>query len=353
MINNNRLKVGICYNHIKNFPYKKNQPEDIDIEWTGQEYIDLLVRGLEQAGFQVVDIGSPKNLLSKKVLESFDILFSIAEMLGYRFREILVPTICEMYDKPYLFAQPDAMLITADKYLSNIFVNELGINIPKSLIIKDISETDILQSKLEKLSFPLIIKPNAEGASMGINKESVIFNINNLKQGVKRLLSDYDQPVLIQEFIEGMEITIGVIQKQGETTPMTPLITFNNENEKSFVFDINMKSHYKKNKLFKPLLDNSLSSIIQKYAVDIFDKIGCLDAARIDFRISNGNIYFNPLLRCKFVLRPFCIVYPIFNRRFQALKCIIRIIFKTVKKVLCIKHCFFFLFDDLFNGVRD
>ena len=125
----------MTYNLCKDFPVKENDPEDIAIEWCDDSYIELLKNGITAADFECIDIGHPRNLLCQQAQKSIDILFSVAEMQGYRYRESLVPVLCEFYELPYLFARPDGMLITADKQLSNMVVERLGIEVPSCPIL--------------------------------------------------------------------------------------------------------------------------------------------------------------------------------------------------------------------------
>jgi D-alanine-D-alanine ligase len=282
-----KLRVGFCYNLYKDFPFQEGQPEDIGIEWSDEEYITIVKEGLEKAGFEVIDLGEPKKLLEENYRNQIDIVFSLAEMEGYRFREILVPTICELYKLPYLFAAPDAMLITADKHLSNLIVEKIGYSVPNWFLTKK-----VIKTLPNNLTFPLIVKPNAEGSSMGIFKQSVVNNYEELDTQIKRVTEGYKQPAMIQRFIQGQEITVGVIQENGITRAMHPLQTFSATEGQAMIFDAATKKDYKQNKKFVALTENDFIAKVQQHAITIFDVIGCADAARIDFRLQNGELYF-------------------------------------------------------------
>lgn len=282
-----KLKVGLCYNLLEDFPVKENDPDDIAIEWCDPDYIALLREGIAGAGMEVSDIGDPLNLNDAAVRAEIDIVFSVAEMLGYRYREILVPALCELYGIPYLFARPDAMLITADKHLSNLIVERLGIAVPAWQLVSTAAAF-----VPGSLSFPLIIKPNAEGSSMGISDETVIFDENSLKTKLPVMLAQYRQPVMIQEFVNGAEYTVGIIQDQGKTLSLSPLQVFDQAQVTTRTFDRKLKAAYKKEALFHPVSDRLLKKELQTLAASIFDGIGCADAGRIDFRVKDGTLYF-------------------------------------------------------------
>ena len=62
-----KLKVGYCYNNIIDFPRADRQPLDIAAEWTSSQDIETLRVGLESAGFEVIDIGNPQNLIKENL----------------------------------------------------------------------------------------------------------------------------------------------------------------------------------------------------------------------------------------------------------------------------------------------
>jgi D-alanine-D-alanine ligase-like ATP-grasp enzyme len=95
------------------------QPNDMDAEWDTLETIEEIQRGLKQNKFEVVNLGDPKLLLSDAAYQGIDIVFSIWEMQGYRFREAIVPSLCKLLAIPYVFSPPDTMMISLDKNLCN------------------------------------------------------------------------------------------------------------------------------------------------------------------------------------------------------------------------------------------
>jgi D-alanine-D-alanine ligase len=59
--------------------------------------------------------------------------------------------------------------------------------------------------------FPLFVKPSREGTGMGVSSESVVYNEAELKSQLRRIFERYDQPALVEQFIEGREVTVGII----------------------------------------------------------------------------------------------------------------------------------------------
>lgn len=285
-----KLRIGYCYNLIDNFPLEPGQPEDINAEWTSTEDVETLRNGLSSAGFEVIDVGNPENLLMASIREQIDIVFSIAEMTGFRYRESIAPVLCEMFKIPYALSTPDVLTIALDKHLSNLVVRNINVLTPGWSLIKAISE-------LENFDFikpAYILKPVAEGSSIGISNESIVHSKQEAIERIGYLLKVYKQPVLLQEFLNVTEVTIGVIESENKIQALSPLIVSNKG-----ISDV----QYKRNSAITDkcifINNESLVKKVQDTAVLIYAEFGCRDTARIDFKIdANENIYFieiNPL----------------------------------------------------------
>ena len=285
-----KLKVGYCYNNIIDFPRADRQPLDIAAEWTSSQDIETLRVGLESAGFEVIDIGNPQNLIKENVRTKVDIVFSIAEMTGFRYRESIASMLCELYNIPYVLSPPDVLLVALDKHITNLLLQNKGINIPIWHILKSISDFDRII--FDKSAY--ILKPVAEGSSIGISKDSIVSTKDGAIRRAEYLLKAYKQPVLLQEYIYAKEVTIGVIEVDNRIKALTPVIVNN-----SGLSDAEYKKKSKESEPIFFLENENLIKKVQTLAEFIFEEIGCKDTARIDFKIDDEeNIYFielNPL----------------------------------------------------------
>jgi D-alanine-D-alanine ligase len=61
------------------------------------------------------------------------------------------------------------------------------------------------------LTFPLFVKPSREGTGMGVSAKSIINNEDELREGIQYVLKQYRQPALVEQFIEGREVTVGLV----------------------------------------------------------------------------------------------------------------------------------------------
>jgi len=285
-----KLRIGYCYNLIDNFPFEVGQPEDINAEWTSAEDLETLRNGLCSAGFDVIDVGDPENLLIASIRGQIDIVFSIAEMTGFRYRESIAPVLCEIFKIPYALSTPDVLTIALDKHISNLLVKSINILTPEWRLIKTISDFDNFD--FNKPAY--ILKPVAEGSSIGISKESIVHSKQEAFGRIEYLLNVYKQPVLLQEFLNITEVTIGVIEAENKIKALSPLVVSNKG-----IFDVQYKRKSAITDKCIFIENDGLVKKVQDIAVLIYAEFGCRDTARIDFKVdANENIYFieiNPL----------------------------------------------------------
>lgn len=282
----NKLRVGLFYNLRQDFTWRKDHPKDADGDWDVIETIMHVKQSLEHNNYDVLDLKEPLLLLDPEVVNSIDIVFSFCEMIGYRFRESLVPALCELLKKPYVFSPPDALLISLDKNLCNLVVRQAGGKVPNWQIYQTKEITELFE-----ISFPCLIKPSAEGSGMGINERSVVNHLTDLRAQISWIIEQYRQPALVQEFMSGREFTIGVIETEGEPLPFIPLELCPLTQEDNFTYHHGVKEKADQLVAFRALEnDQPLTEQIQILAVTAFKAVGCRDAARVDIRLSESGI---------------------------------------------------------------
>jgi len=129
---------------------------------------------------------------------------------------------------------------------------------------------------VKNLKFPVFVKPNNGGSSIGMSK------VNNASEelgaAIDKAFKEDDQ-VLVEEFIEGRELTIGVFRKKNEiiTLPITEIIS-----KKDF-FDYEAKYLGKSEEITPAKVDESIAEKIRATAKKIYSAFNCRGIVRIDF----------------------------------------------------------------------
>jgi D-alanine-D-alanine ligase len=288
------VELRLVYNLRSKHPSKKdNAPPDIDADWDIPDTIYHLKKTLEKVGFEVVDICCNHEIATKLAV-SDSLVFNICEMIGGAYREALIPSLCEILKLPYVFSAPDVMVKTLDKNICNLMVRQSKQNVPDWLCIKSKEDLKVL-TYLK--NYPYIVKPAFEGSGMGISNQSVLYSYAELVTRVNYTMSTYKQPTLVQEYIDGLELTVGVLGED-ETIEVLAPIEINLPYSKVYGYDqkenSNIQAMYSRN------TDEYINKEIIAASRIIYQSLGCRDAARIDFRFdtAKGKLYFieaNPL----------------------------------------------------------
>lgn len=293
----------LLYNLRENFPNKDNIHPDISADWDIPETIDLLSKCIREIGFNVKNVSY--DLASLKLLSNFKgIVFSICEMTGGSFREALIPSFCELNNLSYVFSSPNVMLNTLDKNVCNFLVRQMGINVPDWIYITNISQLN--QHSFD--DYPYIVKLSHEGSGIGISNSSVVHNANMLDRRVRKMFESFNLPIIVQKYIDGAELTIGIVGSNANPESLGLIEVLLNE---SLVYGILEKENAGEKVSYKAYENKNITKIIKSHSEKIYSKLGCRDAARLDFRVDKktNEPYFievNPLPHLHPVIGDFC-----------------------------------------------
>jgi len=293
------MRIGLAYDLKIAVPLDKSGPEDALEEYDSKETVELIATALESAGYPVVMLGGGGEFLDNIRREPVDIVFNIAEGRGNsRSRESQVPAILEMLGIPFTGSDAHCLTVCLDKPLAKKLVAAEGVATPQWQIVTD--EENSSKVSWERFPFPAIVKPAYEGSSKGIRLTSVVDGVGQLREEVSRLLGAYRQPVMVEEFITGDEVTVGII---GNAPPrvagimrIVPI-----KREGHFVYSLEVKRDYLNLVDYEcpPKLADEIKERLALASLKVFKCLSCRDFARLDFRVSpDGVPYFleiNPL----------------------------------------------------------
>lgn len=284
-VKNQKLRAGICFN------LKRNTDSDLDEEYDEIETIEFLKVRLEALGFEVLLTEQDEFLFDKLYNLDLDFVLNIAEGKGRtRGRESQVPCVLEWLNIPYYGSDPVSLAITLDKSLTYVLLKNASIPVPQMFTVEDMGQ-------IQKMAIPFdgrkyIVKPRWEGSSKGIFNDSIVSSLNKCREKVRHILKYYNQPALIEEFVEQEEITVGICgNKEPEIIGMMKISQY--EAVKPFIYSIENKRDWRARIKYEcaegTVKEKTLKSLRQ-YAMEAFRVLGLRDVARIDFRIDNAGI---------------------------------------------------------------
>ena len=292
------MRIGLSYD-LKAAVDGHPAVEDALEEYDSPETVELISAALKSKGHTILKLGGGTHFLDNIRRESVDIVFNIAEGRGnYRSREAQVPAVLEMLDIPYTGSDPLCLAVCLDKPIAKKLVAAEGISTPRWLVIANGEE--LTRTPWEKLTLPVIIKPACEGSSKGIRLTSLATNIRQAKEEVRRILDGYHQPVMVEEFIDGEEVTVGIVGNV-RSVVLGMMRVVPKQRVEHFVYSLEVKRDYVNLVDYEcpARLPGDTLHRIQDFSLKAFKTLGCRDFSRVDFRISrDGTPYFieiNPL----------------------------------------------------------
>lgn len=295
------MKVALTYNLKKKDPSK---PADYFSEFDSEETISAISGALKNKGHSVdhVEVETP-NLFSYFRQNRVDMVFNIAEGKSGKFRESEIPAILDYLNIPYTGSDTFSLALALNKALTKKILIAENIPTPKFQLFERGNE----ELKPE-LQFPLIVKPNCEGSAKGINASNVVHNKDELFKKIKELNESYRQEILAEEFIEGRELTVGILENGGKTTILPILeIDFSTcAKSGEFFYSWRMKEYQGNEDMgLTPTfhcparLDKDVERKVKEVVLKTHHAVGCLDISRTDIRLNKDNIPYvleiNPL----------------------------------------------------------
>ena len=293
------MNIAFAYNVKKSKPSIKFE-EQTDLEFDLPSVIDGIEKSFVELGHVVYRVEADENSFFKlkELKGKVDIVFNIAEGLWGDARESQIPLFCEVLQIPYTHSSPSTHAITLDKQFTKWILDGANlVSVPNSQTISS------KNYKVDKtLKFPLIVKPNKEGSGKGIVSENVVRNLADLTKRIRIISENFKKEVIVEEFVDGREFTVGVIgnngdfkvlpiieQKFGLLPPgMNKIAGY----ELKWIYEYKMKSV---SDVYDcpAKISKKLEEEIKTTAKELCRVLDVRDAARIDYRLNDkGDLYF-------------------------------------------------------------
>ncbi len=303
------LRVALLYNLASNAPRSADAPADALDELDHEKNVEAYAAALRAAGHIVFPMEGDASLPAKLRRLNIDIAFNTCE--GYRgdSREAQAPALLEMLGVPYTAARVLGLALTLDKAMTKRVLAYHGLSTPR--FQEFITPDDVLDPRLR---FPLFAKPNREGTGKGITEKSILNGEAELREYVSYLTKTYRQTVLVEEYIDGRDMTCGLVgnlDPHALTAPIPPDSLHPKEgctgvdyagvhlfpiSEVDYtVYEPGTEPVYS-NKLKVMLADRyrglcpapipeDVAAEIRRLTLEVFRRTQSLDMARVDFRL--------------------------------------------------------------------
>lgn len=245
-----------------------------------------VARALRELGYGVLELDVDEKMVPTLMSEKPDLAY--IALHGKDGEDGTVQELLEILEMPYTGPGPLPSIIGFNKVLSKELFVASGIATPRyhtvsASTIEDMGASSLLGLVWEKLGSPLVVKPAAQGSALGVR---IVEEPDGLGPALIGALS-YDDRVLMEEYVGGTEIAVGVIgDDPPEALPAVEVVP------ESGFFDYDARYTAGKTEYFAPArLDGDLPSRVAALAVQVHRLLRCRDLSRVDMIVKDGTPY--------------------------------------------------------------
>lgn len=308
------MRIAVLANLKQNAPTWDGMPadrwDDLDTPYTLDQIMNALRSGGHETTFFEASILPPHNLIERLTAYQPDLCFNLAEGHFGDSREAHIPAVLEMLRLPYTGSRLLTLSLALDKPMTKRVLTYHGLPTPEFQVFESEDEpvdADLLTPDGADLRFPLFVKPSREGTSVGVSAASIVRTLPELREQVEQQLLRYRQPILVEHFIEGRELTVGMVGNLGKITarrlnertlpdtvpatltvfPVMEIDTGDYEASEAGLYTNRIKTDLVDDFFYTcpAVIDPALADQLTLLATAVFRVTGCRDVARVDFRL--------------------------------------------------------------------
>ncbi len=262
--------------------------------------INELKKALAQlAGFEFSYLDNHDELIDKlrNHAGGIDFVFNICDE-GFDndpTKELHVPALLEMLGIPYSGGNPQCLAYCYDKSLIRGVAAEMDIPVPAAFSVAPEEVTFISMP----IDFPVIVKPNYGDSSVGITVDSVCYDVRQLEQAIAKVreATGFDRPVLVEQFLTGKDISVGIIGNPPDSYAVLPVIEEDYSRLPEGLPRIcgyeakwdTESEYFRKVKSIPADLPQPTIDFLNASCIRLFQRVGCQDYARFDWRLDGNN----------------------------------------------------------------
>ncbi len=276
------LRIALAYDLKSDYLAAGFSPEAV-MEFDDEATVAGLAGAMEALGHQPERVGRGVELARRLAAgDRWDLVFNLAEGVSGRSREAQVPALCELFDQPYTFSDPLTAALTLDKPMAKRVVRDLGLPTAPFAVVRSREEAAAVD-----LPPPLFVKPVAEGSSKGVTGRSKVSCREELPERCAELLAAFAQPVLVEAYLPGRELTVGIVGNGAAARALATMeVHFESGSDREFYTALN-KGEYEERVRYTLLDGEPLAVRAREVALAAYEALGCRDAGRVDLRCAD------------------------------------------------------------------
>lgn len=255
-----------------------------------QSYQDDVVESVTAAlkdKYDVIDYVFDEHLLDKLAEDKIDLVFNLANGREDINDRTELPSLLKQAGIPHTGSGAMGHGVADDKALATAVLARNGIAHPETVVLESPVDLARLAPK-----YPVLVKPNNEGSSRGIGDDAVVRSDEELFRLVRKMFA-YNDKLLVTEYIEGKEVTVGVIGNGADVEVLPAVeVDFSNvsgNREKIFSFEVKHEDDVEYH--VPARLSDAERKTVEETAKKAFELLQIRDYCRVDMRIRDGKAY--------------------------------------------------------------
>jgi D-alanine-D-alanine ligase len=243
-----------------------------------------IAQALKNFGYTVDEIDFTLSFMDNlNQLRKYDVIFNILH--GTFGEDGHLQAILDSIGVPYTGSGMETSVIAFDKYICNLYVQDIA-SVPRFILLP---KNEFIQNGIQRVKeivgVPCVIKPRKEGSSIGTH---ICFSEKELVEALTLEFNNYGE-MIVQEYINGTEITVSIIDIEGKPTVL-PILELR---PKKLFYDYEAKYTDGMTEFIIPAqIGEEMTKKVEDIALSIYKKLGCKHFARVDGIVSNGTFYF-------------------------------------------------------------
>lgn len=245
--------------------YGNNQPQEENLFFEKEDYAEVKTENYVEA-------------LNSHLLDDVDLVF--IGLHGKNGEDGTVQSLLELRGIKYTGSKVLSSALAMDKMMTKIMFQHFDVATPKWFVVDaEVKDYDLVSDKIKKFfGYPCVIKPNDQGSTVGL---TICRGEREVEKSIK-LARQFSGKVLIEEYIPGREVTVGLLGQQ--TLPVLEIVP------KHGLYDYEAKYTEGMSEYIVPAdIPEDVAHHLQHQALLAFNSVNCSNYARVDFRLTNDN----------------------------------------------------------------
>lgn len=279
------MKYLVLCDYRENLKNYSDATNDTYNDHPGRKNISEIIAAIKSLGYDCDYFGGIPELVKavdQHLVFKDTAFLNFTDGLDQNYSRVQAPVLLDILKVPYSGSDVFSSVIMNNKHYCKKILSDSDIKLPKSCIVNSVIPLNA--NNISTWKFPLFVKPNCEGSSLGISSESVCHSIEDVKQKVNQLKDIFDE-LLIEEFVPGIDVTNFLIGNPGNYHINDVITAELYDTSPYAVYDINAK-HNKLRTLYynEEKIPIKILQEMQVQSEKIAGITGARDICRIDYR---------------------------------------------------------------------